>query len=224
MKQFFSWDGPLLRFFDQAGKVVIASLLWLLSSVPVVTMGLASTALYYAVVKSIRNDRDYVLSQFYGALRREWKQGLLFGCLYLLAFALLLFDMIAWREEGTKKGLFFCLLCAAAILLLGISAVYVFSLLSRFEMQFKDVLKTAFFLEFRYLPSSIGIGLILGAVCGLIYISSYTVLFAPGAACFLISFLTEKIYQSITPTPEDGQQQWYDKKSKEENDAYQETV
>ncbi len=224
MKHFFSWDGPLLRFFDKAGKVMIASLLWLLTSLPLVTMGLASTALYYAVVKAIRNDRDYVLSQYYGALRREWKQGLLFGVLYLLAFALLLLDVIAWREEGTRMGMLLFLVCGAAMLLLAVSAVYAFSLISRFEMGFRDLLKISFFLEFRYLPSSVGIGLILGASGGLIFLSPYTVLFVPGAACFLISFLTEKIYQNIIPEPEDGQEQWYDKKNKEENDANQETV
>lgn len=224
MKHFFSWDGPLLRFFDKVGKVVVASLLWLLTSIPVVTAGLASTALYYSVVKAIRSDRDYVLSQYYGALRREWKQGLLFGILYLLAFALLLLDVIAWHEEGTKKGMFLFLVCAVAMLFLAVSAVYVFSLISRFEMGFRDVLKIGFFLEFRYLPSSVGIALILGASVGLIFLSPYTVLFVPGAACFLISFLTEKIYQNIIPEPEDGQEQWYDKKNKEEYDANQETV
>ncbi|MDO4316595.1 MAG: DUF624 domain-containing protein [Lachnospiraceae bacterium] len=224
MKHFFSWDGPLLRFFDKVGKVMIASMLWLLTSIPIVTTGLASTALYYSVVKAIRNDRDYVLSQYYGALRREWKQGLLFGVLYLLAFALLLLDVIAWHEEGTKRGMLLFLICAAAMLLLAVSAVYVFSLISRFEMGFRDVLKISFFLEFRYLPSSVGIALILGTSVGLIFLSPYTVLFVPGAACFLISFLTEKIYQNIIPEPADGQEQWYDKKNKEEYDANQETV
>lgn len=224
MRSFFALDGPLLRCLDKLGKLILASVLWLLASLPVVTMGLASTALYYSVVKSIRNDRDYVMKQFYDALRREWKQGILLWCLYLLVYALLLFDVIAWKEEGDKVGFFLFLLCAVAIVFLLISAAYAFSMISRFEMPLKDVLKISFFLEFRYLPSSIGIGLILGISLWLISLSYYTVLFVPGTACFLVSSLTERIYQSIIPKPEAGKEQWYDKKDKEENDANQETV
>ncbi len=223
MKSFFALDGPLLRCFDRLGKLILASVLWLLVSLPVFTMGLASTALYYSVMKSVRNDRDYVMKQFYDALRREWKQGLFMGCLYLLAFALLLFDAIAWRQEHSGRGLFLFLLCAAAIAFLMISAVYVFSMISRFEMPTKDLIRIALFLEFRYLPSSVGIGMILAGSLWLISLSYYTVLFVPGTACYLISSLTERIYQSVVPKPEAGREQWYDKKIKEESDANQET-
>lgn len=224
MKSFFALDGPLLRCFDKLGKLILVSVLWLLVSLPVFTTGLGSTALYYSIVKSIRNDRDYVMKQFYDALRREWKQGLLMGCLYLLVFALLLFDAIAWREEHTRRGLFLFLICAAAIVFLMISAVYVFSMISRFEMPTKDLVRLSLFVEFRYLPTSIGIGLILAASLWLVTLSYYTVLFVPGTACYLISSLTERIYQSVVPKPEAGREQWYDKNNKEESDANQETV
>lgn len=224
MRQFFSWDGPMLRGLDKIGNLVIASLLWLVCSLPMVTMGLATTALYYTVVKVVRHERDSLLRQYYEALRREWKQGLILGGLYLLAFALIMFDVIAWREEGTKLGLFLFLVCTAALVILAVGAVYTFSLLSRFELATKEVLKISYFLAFRFLPSSLVIALVLGLSCLLLYLIPYTVLIVPGAACICISYFTEKIFRSITPEAENGLEQWYDDDGKEEHDANQETV
>ena len=43
--------------------IVTAGLLWLLCSLPLVTIGAASTALYYSVVKCIRHERGRLVSK-----------------------------------------------------------------------------------------------------------------------------------------------------------------
>lgn len=42
------------RFLDIMGQIVAASILWAVCCLPVITIGPSSTALYYAVVKSVR--------------------------------------------------------------------------------------------------------------------------------------------------------------------------
>ena len=72
------------------------SLLWVLCSVPLVTMGAASTALYDAAVHVMRRKDDAVFSRFFGTFRRELKTAclttLLWGavaCLFVLLYRML---------------------------------------------------------------------------------------------------------------------------------------
>ena len=51
MNDFFDLDAPLFRFLTRVADMVILSLLWLIGSLPLFTLGISSTALYYAVNK-----------------------------------------------------------------------------------------------------------------------------------------------------------------------------
>lgn len=53
MNDFFDLDAPLFRFLTRVADMVILSLLWLIGSLPLFTLGISSTALYYAVNKSL---------------------------------------------------------------------------------------------------------------------------------------------------------------------------
>lgn len=88
-------------FFRSTGKlvdIVLLSLLWLVMSLPLVTVGPASAALYDTVVKTLRNQEENTpYKRFFRVFRREFKVGAItslvllaagFGlyCLYLLLF------------------------------------------------------------------------------------------------------------------------------------------
>ena len=61
MNDFFDLDAPLFRFLTRVADMVILSLLWLIGSLPLFTLGISSTALYYAVNKSLieRSARNF---------------------------------------------------------------------------------------------------------------------------------------------------------------------
>lgn len=218
-KSFFAWDGPLIRFFTMAGKLIILSLLWLVSCVPVVTVGLATTALYYTTVKVVRRDNGYLFQEYLGAIKREWKQGILFSVIYIVLYAVLYLDYMVWTDRTSLQGLLLGIVCLVLIVITTMSACYLFPLISRFELSFGDALKTAFFLTFRYLPSSIGMFLMVAISVELVNYSNYFVLFLPGFAIMGISVLVERIFRSMIPEPEEGDRQWFDGEDKEEDDA-----
>ncbi len=218
-RSFFSWDGPLIRFFGTAGKLIILSFVWLVTCVPIVTVGLSTTALYYTVVKVVRRDNGYLLREFFGAMRREWKQGLLFSVMYILLYIILYFDYLLWTEKVSVVGLLSGIVCIVLIVIVTMSACYLFPLISRFELSIGDAVKTAFFLTFRYLPSSVAMFLMVAISAELISSSGYFVLFLPGFATMGISVFVERIFKGMIPEPEMGERQWFDGEDKEEEDA-----
>ena len=62
VRRFFNSETGIWRFFGWVGDIVMLSLLWVLCSVPLVTMGAASTALYDAAVHVMRRKDDAAIA------------------------------------------------------------------------------------------------------------------------------------------------------------------
>ena len=65
MNQLFSTDGVIYRFLTVTGNIIIATVLWLIGCIPVVTIGTSTAALYYTIVKSVRKEVGYVHAEFW---------------------------------------------------------------------------------------------------------------------------------------------------------------
>ena len=76
-RRFFNPETGIWRFFSWLGEIVSLSLLWTLCSIPVVTLGAASTALYDAVAHNMRRKESDMFQRFFGTFRRELKPGCL---------------------------------------------------------------------------------------------------------------------------------------------------
>lgn len=88
MKNIFGIDNPLFVFIGKAVDILLLSILWLVLSLPVVTIGAASTALYYTMIKNVRRERGMLLKEFFCSFKLNFKQStimtlVLIGYLFL---------------------------------------------------------------------------------------------------------------------------------------------
>ena len=89
MVSFFNLEGGFFTGMGKIFDVMFVSLLWVICCIPIVTIGPATTALYYCVVKSIRRERGYISKEFFHAFKVNLKQGLIAGIIVTaLAFIL----------------------------------------------------------------------------------------------------------------------------------------
>ena len=88
------------RFID----LIVAGLYWLICSLPVITIGAASTALYYAVVKCVRHERGRLTGVFFSAFRREFRQSTLTWLIYIGYTAVIALDAYAIGASGHGGG------------------------------------------------------------------------------------------------------------------------
>ena len=159
MKHFFNPENGFWQIFGVIGDLLILSMLWTVCSVPLVTTGAASCALYDAVAAGFRRHEQEYLQRFFQTFRRELKSSLLptLLCGAVLAAAFCCFRALAGRS----------LLLAAiglALLLLPLGTVcWVFPLLSRFTLGFRALLGNALRLALGHAPSSCALaaGLVL---------------------------------------------------------------
>lgn len=203
---------PENGFFNVMGKVfdiMFVSLLWMFCCLPIITIGPATTALYYSVVKSIRRERGYVSKEFFHSFKVNFKQGAIVGITYTALAVIMSFNFYIVRQMDTKVSTILFGVYVAMSLLIYITAIYTFPNLSRFTLTIKYLYKNSIIMSIRHLPSTIVMGIIVAISAFGIWMVPITVVFIPGLACLLISFLMERILKKYTPEDAGQADAWY---------------
>ena len=99
---------PENRFWAFVGKladVFCLSLLWLLTSLPVVTAGAATAAFYHFSIHQVNDTESTVWHGFFAAFRRFFKKATLLWLMEAAGFAFLGCDLwLAWRYFESVGG------------------------------------------------------------------------------------------------------------------------
>ena len=200
VRRFFNSETGIWRFFGWVGDIVMLSLLWVLCSVPLVTMGAASTALYDAAVHVMRRKDDAVFSRFFGTFRRELKTACLTTLLWgaLAGLTVLLYrGLVGSAPDGqvvTAWSVIFLLLLYLLLCILS----WVFPLLSRFTFGFADLNRTALRLALGHILRSASMALLLGLGIAAFSQNYFFIFFVPGLASWLSSFLIEPVFEKYS--------------------------
>jgi uncharacterized membrane protein YesL len=153
MKELFNLNSPWVQRFAMLTNLVVLNILWLVCCIPVFTAGAATSALYYTVFQYHSKEDDAVLRPFFNALKANFKQSTLLLLPLLAVLGVLVFDILYLVSHGTGTAMLF-LLIAAVMFVMGM-LVHLFPLISRFDMNTKALLRTAFSLMVLHLPATI---------------------------------------------------------------------
>ena len=150
MKQFFDTDKPVWRFFTKLACMVELNLLWLVCSLPIITFGASTAALYYTMLKVVRGE-DYGLIQiFIRSFKAHLKQGSILGMIALAAGVLVAFDLNFYViAPGRIDSIFQVFQLVIAILYLMV-LVWLFPVLAKFDNTTLNIIQSAFFLSIRH--------------------------------------------------------------------------
>lgn len=195
MKQLF--DSKLFEGLGKVADCLIVSFFWLMCCLPIVTIGAATTAMYYTVHKSIIGDREYVTRCFFSSFKDNFKQATICN-LVLLAVLLILgvdaYIVYQMAVAGESSAFIFYFFLVAILYVIGWGCV-LFPYMARFQNTTKNTLKSAVFLEMRHLPTSIALIASLILTVFLILYVPLCVLFMPAVLFLLYDFLLERVFR-----------------------------
>lgn len=210
-EKILSPDGKFMYILTKAGQIIILNLVWLLTCIPIFTIGTAITSLYYAMMKNIRRNRSYPLVEYFASFKRTFVRGSIFtvvsGIWLLLLYHL---QTIAVTVQG-ENGIFLNKLYVALMVVTAAILIYLFPVLSRFTMSMTDMVKLAFVMAIRYIGYTI---LILAGTALLFWLSFFylpipVILFLPGAWCYVCTFMIEKALRKYMPASDGNEDAWY---------------
>lgn len=206
-------DSGLMHFMTKTGQVIMLNIIWLLSCLPVFTIGTATTSLYYAMMKNIRRNRSYPVVEYWASFKRTFVTGSIFTLgAGIWLFLLWHLRAVALSQE-TGGGLLLSRIYIALMLVTVAILIYLFPVLSRFTMKRSMMLRLAFVMAVRYLGFTLVMlaGTILLAWAWFFYLPMPLVLVWPGVWCYLCTFMIEKALRKYMPAPdpEGNEDAWY---------------
>lgn len=201
-----------MEILNKLGEIILLNIVFLICCVPVITIGPALTSFYYAMIKSVRRERGGPIREFMNSMKRTLGRGILLtiGMIVWMTFMYLGVRMTWMGAEGTVT--FTLALYTVAILLSGCVLIYIFPVLSRFEMRTMQIIKLSFVMSIRFLHVTAAVAVGSAAVGWLLicYLPVACILVVPGIWCYAVTFLMEKALKHYMPEAKPGEEQWYD--------------
>lgn len=146
---FFSVDGPLYRFISRFWDMIKLNFLWLLCSLPIVTMGASTAAAFSITLKMVDEQEGYIAKDFFKAFKSNLKQGSMMGIMLLIAIVALWLDFQFFNLLDTNPVIFL-IMGFIGIFIVTLTFLYAFPLLARYQNSIINTMKNSFDISIRY--------------------------------------------------------------------------
>ncbi len=197
MNGLFSINSPLWSISSKALNFLWLSILWLVCSLPLVTIGASTSALYSITLKYVRNEEGYLTASFFTAFRQNLKQGTLIWLILLLAGLFLGLDFVVYyRGEQTEIGhMIFMTLFFSLALVFVLMNLYVYAVLAKFQNSTFHIIKNSCIMALCHWPSSLAMLMLSLFILAVGFLAFPPLLiFAPAGLCYMHSKFLNRIF------------------------------
>lgn len=177
MEDFFKANSPAMRFLTTVFNLIAVNILFLITSLPIITIGAAFTGLMKVVFEILEGEEVFLFRDFFRAYLSNFLKGTAFWVPYMILWAVLGYDIfLIWSGlEGTA----FWMMIPPILFLTVFSsvAIYILPLMALFKDSFKTMLRNAFFLAVGNFPTTVMILIIHSVIIAiLIRLDSFSVI------------------------------------------------
>lgn len=207
---FFNYDNPVWRFIGKFFDIMILNILWFVCSIPIVTIGASTTAVYYVTLKLVRDEEGATIKSFFKSFKENFKQSTIIWLLMLVVGAVIGFDLYFFLMLQTEATMFRTVMLSVfggfglVYLCIGL---YIFPLQARFYNPVKRTVFNAFFMSIRHFLQTLGLLVIdIGIPAVAIFVATILqpILFLFGfpLIAFINSYVFTGIFEKYMPKQE----------------------
>lgn len=154
--KFFSTEGGIYKFMTRLWDMIKLNFLWLICSLPIVTIGASTIAAFTITLKMVEEKEGYVARAFFKAFKANFKQGIVIGPITVIFAAALYLDFTLG-----KQYIGFVILGILSAFLFGIAIIYTYPLLARYENKLLKTIRNSMRIAMRYFGRTIFLVVIL---------------------------------------------------------------
>lgn len=211
MNGIFSIDGPVGRFLSRFTDLLTLSVLWIVCSLPLVTLGASTTALYTMTLRIVRNEEGKISDGFFQAFKDNFKNATVIHLILVILIFLTGFYVMAVGALPEKMQTFFYGASLLFILMLLMEIQFVYPVQARFENTVWNIMKIAWMMAAGHLPVFLLTVLVTGLPVWTIllntglFIRSFPawLLIGPGLIAWLNSYLFHYCFKKYIPSEEE---------------------
>lgn len=208
----FNLDSKFSQFLSRVCDLMILNLVFVFTSIPVITIGANFTALYYVTLKMIKNDESYIWKSYWKSWRQNFLQATAIWLIFLFIFVFIIFDILIVNQmPGSAIYLKYVFL--VLLFIWGMIVTYLFPVLSRFDNTVKNTIRNSLLMSIRHLPWTV-VMLAINILPAIIFIfappsmSSLSVflMFILGFSCVALAnswFFVNKVFPYYMPSKEE---------------------
>ena len=202
IKAAFDTDNFLMRFCEKVLDIVTVNLLFVVSCLPIVTIGVAKISLYQTIFEVKSSRRVPVFKTYMRAFKQNLKLGLQLGLLELGIFLISVVDLsLFWSQTGIAFQLIKAI-CLGILIFLTLVMLASYPIAARYDLTWKETLQKGLLLvSFNFVWFFLMLAIIL-LIIMLLYLSGFTLvlggsaflLFGFGLLAFCQAGLMEKLF------------------------------
>lgn len=200
MNRLFDADSGFMRGLSRLTDLVLLNLLFLITSIPIITIGASASALYSVFFRWHRQEESGYVKAYFRAFARDFKEATVLWLAFVVFMAISLFDVWFFfyqTEPLSYLAVLFCFLGSIGLF----TYSYAIILVSLFQNSFRGTLKNALLMAVGYFPRTLVMALInlfpfllVGLFPGLaMQFGWFLVLFAFSGGAYLNSLLLKPV-------------------------------
>lgn len=157
-------------YFRNFWKLISAQFWCVLLSLPVLTTGLGQVGLAYVCRMAARDKHTFVTSDFFDAIKKNWKRALPLGiinCIILAVFAVDMWLLYIFSTHGNMSPVMCSIVFVASMFFFtafSFAKFYQYTLMITFDFKLKTIIKNSWLFATLGVKHNIIIGLSLSAV------------------------------------------------------------
>ena len=158
MDEHVSQDAGIVALLANFADIVIANFLWIITAIPIFTLG-ASTAALYSVLRAPRENQyaSSIFVKYFTAFAKNFKKTALIFLLLLLPAAFVAYNIYLLVFGLLADNILGYILCCFSIVLFFFLWVYVFPLAATFENRIFKTIANGLMLSVAHFPTTLAI-------------------------------------------------------------------
>lgn len=187
LKAAFDTDNVLMRFSEKVLDIVTANILFVVSCLPIVTIGVAKISLYQTMFEIKKSRRVPVFKIYIRAFKQNLRLGLQLGLLELGIVLISFLDLyLFWGQAGLAFQVLKAI-CLGILIFLTLVMLASYPIAARYELTWKEVLQKGLLLVSFNFPWFFLMLAILFLIVLVLYVSGFTLVLG-GSAFLLFGF------------------------------------
>ena len=162
MNSIFAPDSKLMKILNRLSDWIILNMLFVISSIPVFTIGAAATALYDGVQR-IQESRASGWKTYWAAFRRDFKRSTILWLILAGSGFMIGYGFVFYFKTDAAIGGLGRIVCIIASIIWLLTSAWVFPIHAKYENSVKQTIKNAMLCGCMFLPQTF-VAVLLNAV------------------------------------------------------------
>lgn len=195
---FFSVDSGFYKFIVRFIDLVKLNFMWLLFSLPIITIGASTVAVYSVTLKMVDDEEGYICRSFIKAFKENWKQGTVLWIITAIASYAIYLDFELFRATDSIA---FLIIGMISVVVVVFALMYSYPICARYENSLVKTIQNSMEIVRWYFLRSL---LIIFLVCLEVAIFMFNkvlmivgALIGPVFIIFTISAFSKRIFQEL---------------------------